>query len=592
MTGVLSARGYQLLLKAVVILNRALDVLMIGEVEMKLSPVVQSVLFALGAMGAFHATAENTTLGTNAGAAITTGDTNTLLGSEAGAAITTGLSNTLVGSRAGMNTTSHYNTMIGRDAGLQNTTGTKNTFVGDQAGEQNTTGLYNVYVGEDTGRYGTTAKGNTAVGRSALTRNIVGDYNTAVGYEAGIDIGKPNTDEPYNGNRNTAIGVAAGYDIGGGTANTVLGDNAGSNTESGDFNTFVGFQAGFDNNRSFHINDANRNTALGAYAGYTNREGQDNVWVGVLADSSDWTFDHDGEVNYLQAASAWAPTYEISTRANSNTNINRSTVLGNQSSVLADDGVSIGYATRGAQTGAIVIGTNAVNSHANAIVLGYNATSHSDNSVLLGSSTTTLWSAQSDANTSLGNSSYRFSDVFSNKLSVNATTGSAAQIDLYADGGAANNDKWSLIAANGGDFALASLATGSSVNVFSIDNAGNAVIAGDLALNSDRRLKTNITSIDNASALVRQLDGKRYQWKPELKRDDRTHVGLIAQEVEKVLPELIIENEHGIKSVNYVALTPVLINAIKEQQVQLDEQKRLLEKQQQQIEALLKHIQH
>ena len=45
--------------------------------------------------------------------------------------------------------------------------------------------------------------------------------------------------------------------------------------------------------------------------------------------------------------------------------------------------------------------------------------------------------------------------------------------------------------------------------------------------------------------------------------DDRTHIGIIAQEVEEVLPELVYTDENGYKSVSYEKLTPVLIEAVK-----------------------------
>lgn len=80
------------------------------------------------------------------------------------------------------------------------------------------------------------------------------------------------------------------------------------------------------------------------------------------------------------------------------------------------------------------------------------------------------------------------------------------------------------------------------------------------ALFSDERLKLNITDIDNALEKVEQLNGKTYQYtfKPEENR-----AGLIAQEVEKVLPQAVTERD-GYKVVNYEAVIGLLINAVKE----------------------------
>jgi hypothetical protein len=94
---------------------------------------------------------------------------------------------------------------------------------------------------------------------------------------------------------------------------------------------------------------------------------------------------------------------------------------------------------------------------------------------------------------------------------------------------------------------------------------GNATLAGVLTQNSDGSLKKNIEQIDNAGALLAQLNGYRYQWKDE-NADSEKQLGLLAQEVQKVLPELVKENENGKLGVNYSGLIPVLLEALKEQQ--------------------------
>ena len=89
---------------------------------------------------------------------------------------------------------------------------------------------------------------------------------------------------------------------------------------------------------------------------------------------------------------------------------------------------------------------------------------------------------------------------------------------------------------------------------------------------SDASKKTNIRPIENSIELTKQLEGVRFDWidnhKPSL--------GLIAQEVEKVLPELVETNSEGIKSVSYSNIVGLLIEAIKEQQVRIEELERNL----------------
>ncbi|MDD2871863.1 MAG: tail fiber domain-containing protein [Candidatus Gracilibacteria bacterium] len=104
---------------------------------------------------------------------------------------------------------------------------------------------------------------------------------------------------------------------------------------------------------------------------------------------------------------------------------------------------------------------------------------------------------------------------------------------------------------------------GASVVMMSIAQNGNTSIAGTLSQASDKRLKTNINNINNGLDLVSKINGVTYNWKNKNK-DQRLQYGVIAQEVEKLIPELVSEDDKGIKSVNYIGFTPVLIEAVKE----------------------------
>ena len=103
-----------------------------------------------------------------------------------------------------------------------------------------------------------------------------------------------------------------------------------------------------------------------------------------------------------------------------------------------------------------------------------------------------------------------------------------------------------------------------------LENNGHLTIAGSLAQNSDVRFKTAVQTLSHALDRVLRLRGVTYQWKPELHRDPRPQIGFIAQEVEAVLPELVSTDEQGFKSVAYANAVPVLVEAIKEQQQQLE----------------------
>ena len=82
---------------------------------------------------------------------------------------------------------------------------------------------------------------------------------------------------------------------------------------------------------------------------------------------------------------------------------------------------------------------------------------------------------------------------------------------------------------------------------------------------SDETLKINVTPIENALTIVNNLDGVQFNWK----ENGLPSAGLIAQQVEKYMPELV-ENTNGFKSLNYSGIIGLLVQAIKEQQIQID----------------------
>ena len=92
---------------------------------------------------------------------------------------------------------------------------------------------------------------------------------------------------------------------------------------------------------------------------------------------------------------------------------------------------------------------------------------------------------------------------------------------------------------------------------------GDAIFNGDVKVTSDKRLKSNIISLGSTLTKLLQIDGKSYTMKKD--ESEKQKIGLLAQDIEKVFPELVSES-NGIKSINYQGLVPVLINALKEQE--------------------------
>lgn len=96
---------------------------------------------------------------------------------------------------------------------------------------------------------------------------------------------------------------------------------------------------------------------------------------------------------------------------------------------------------------------------------------------------------------------------------------------------------------------------------YNLEVSGSIRASDALLSNSDERLKENIYPIDNALSRVGQIEGVYFNWNNKSERQ----VGVIAQQVEKVLPEVVSEDKDSYLSVDYSKLVPLLFEAINEQ---------------------------
>ena len=103
--------------------------------------------------------------------------------------------------------------------------------------------------------------------------------------------------------------------------------------------------------------------------------------------------------------------------------------------------------------------------------------------------------------------------------------------------------------------------------------AGTAYSTGGWQ-SSDLRFKDNIKPIESPLSKILGIEGISFDWKKDEFKDkgfpEGRHYGVIAQRVERVLPEVVREGPGGEKSVSYTELVPVLIEAIKEQQKEIE----------------------
>jgi len=94
--------------------------------------------------------------------------------------------------------------------------------------------------------------------------------------------------------------------------------------------------------------------------------------------------------------------------------------------------------------------------------------------------------------------------------------------------------------------------------------SNDLTVSGDVVISSDARLKSNIVSLGSTLPKLLQIDGKSYEMKGKQK------IGVLAQEIKEVFPELVSEDDNEMLAVNYQGLVPILINALKEQQSEIE----------------------
>jgi len=130
-----------------------------------------------------------------------------------------------------------------------------------------------------------------------------------------------------------------------------------------------------------------------------------------------------------------------------------------------------------------------------------------------------------------------------------------------------------------GNARIRQIATGSG-SALSVDANGVLLKTG-----SDKRLKENISPLENSLQKVRKLQGVSFTWINNPEAGNK--IGFIAQEVNQILPELVFTNTtDGFMGINYAEMTAVLVEAIKEQQLIIEQQNILLEQYGSEIAAI------
>ena len=163
-------------------------------------------------------------------------------------------------------------------------------------------------------------------------------------------------------------------------------------------------------------------------------------------------------------------------------------------------------------------------------------------------------------------------------LRVRADTTDNGAILQYTNNAA--NVQWSRISSTSSQLGFFIAST----QIAYINNSG--VNSTGFYYSSDKRLKRNISPLNQALDRILKLEGREFIWRDSGRKD----IGFIAQEVEKHEPSLVIQNEKGIKSVAYGNITALIIEAIKEIVYDKDQMKKEIEELRKQNEQFQKRL--
>ena len=214
-------------------------------------------------------------------------------------------------------------------------------------------------------------------------------------------------------------------------------------------------------------------------------------------------------------------------------------------------GISATDATKLPLTGGTLTGTLVMNTASAYLDYRPNAVACADGEVLKWVAASTRWECGTD------------------------NTGGAGGGDFFADGSVSMTGNLdlgtNLLVGNGGTSGVAIDATGNvgvgTTTPSSALEVNGVVTATNLLLTSDARYKRDIEPLDDPIEKLMQIEGVSYFWDqeafPHINFSDKKQFGFIAQEIRKVYPEVVNENSEGMLSVNYPALIPAVVEAIK-----------------------------
>ncbi len=432
-----------------------------------------------------------------------------------------------------------------------------NTFIGFHCGNSIAAlGAYNSAFGFEAMFSNTTGQLNTAFGNNALRANINGGNNSAMGSGA--------LETNTIGSENIAIGVSTMGLNTAGNQNTAVGVSSLAYNQTGGQNTGIGYQAGNKNttgnrNNSFGAfgllatTTGDDNTAVGNYAGATNETGSKNTFVGSGADAA---------IAQLALVNASAFGYNAKVASNN------SLILGGK----GVDAVNIGIGTDnpwekltiqsdGDADIDVSLASDTEESIWHSKLAG--GTHGTKNIPIAGR---VLWGIEGETFTG-GFTSAKSARIQFETGATPSPTSAPGEMTFWttANGSTTLSERMRISQAGNVGLGIAPL------HPLHLASGAHCTLAGTWTNASDARLKKNISPIIYGLKEVMQLRPVAYR----MKSNDEKQVGFIAQEVQKILPELVSGKEGDVAKgetlgLSYGNLTAVLTKAVQEQQAEIE----------------------
>ena len=477
-------------------------------------------------------------------------------------------------------TNGNRNTAVGGQALFSDTEGYSNTAVGAFALQSNTTGFDNTAVGDTVLQSNTTGAGNTAIGGrfdvGALNANTTGYANTAIGVSVLV--------HSTTGTKNTAAGLDALFWLDGGDGNIALGCDAALNLNTGSNNIDIGTDTGNESN-TIRIGNVFATT----YFDGTPHPPQTNTYIAGI----------DG-VTVAQGRAVFVDT---------NGHLGTTNTTGFDNTALGDGALLSN--TTGDENTAVGVDALSFNTTGNANTA--NGVQALQDNTTGSSSTADGVGALFHNTTGNNNTASGVNALFFNTTGVgNIALGSNAGFNLTT--GNNNIDIGNLgVAGESATIHIGTVGTQTKTFIAGINGTpvtGLAVkvnAAGQLGTPpSSARFKDEVKPMGEASEAILALKPVTFRYKKHIDPDRTAQFGLVAEQVEKVNPDLIARDAEGkVYSVRYDAVNAMLLNEFLKEHRQVQEQEATIAqlqstvakqeanaaRQQKQIEALTAGLQ-